>query len=201
VLLGGALLTAWWYRRHGSRTGIEGRVGPALVAATLFLLAYVVLGLLPFGRLFLWPLWQSDRTALLVIAVGLLALSWQERSRKLAIIAGLFTASAVLATTYNVENIAFQLGWDPFAQHTDQLRFRQLPALVLPAVILLGGALVAAPWSRRVEKGYEGNRPRTWVRITKAGRQAVAAEMAALQALVRRHETATDHPGAALLQP
>lgn len=39
-----------------------------------------------------------------------------------------------------------------------------------------------------VEKGYEGRRPRTWVRITKAGRAALAAEMAALGALVRRHE-------------
>jgi DNA-binding MarR family transcriptional regulator len=41
-----------------------------------------------------------------------------------------------------------------------------------------------------VEKGYEGKRPRTWVSITPAGRKALAAEMAALGALVRRHESA-----------
>src|SRR5829696_695225 len=35
VLLGGALLTVWWYRRCGRRIGIEGRVEPAVVAATL----------------------------------------------------------------------------------------------------------------------------------------------------------------------
>jgi DNA-binding MarR family transcriptional regulator len=40
----------------------------------------------------------------------------------------------------------------------------------------------------RVEKGYEGKRPRTWVSITKEGRDALAAEMAALTELVRDHE-------------
>lgn len=39
----------------------------------------------------------------------------------------------------------------------------------------------------RVEKGYEGRRPRTWVRITGKGRTALAAELAALTELVRRH--------------
>ena len=40
----------------------------------------------------------------------------------------------------------------------------------------------------QVEKGYEGRRPRTWVSITRDGRAALAAEMAALTALVRDHE-------------
>ena len=39
----------------------------------------------------------------------------------------------------------------------------------------------------QVEKGYEGRRPRTWVRITAGGRAALAAELAALTELVRRH--------------
>jgi DNA-binding MarR family transcriptional regulator len=39
----------------------------------------------------------------------------------------------------------------------------------------------------QVEKGYEGRRPRTWVRITGTGRAALAAEVAALAELVRRH--------------
>lgn len=37
-----------------------------------------------------------------------------------------------------------------------------------------------------VHKGYEGKRPRTWVRITDGGRTALAKEMAALRALVTR---------------
>jgi DNA-binding MarR family transcriptional regulator len=39
----------------------------------------------------------------------------------------------------------------------------------------------------QVEKGYEGRRPRTWVSITRQGRAALAAEMAALTELVREH--------------
>lgn len=39
----------------------------------------------------------------------------------------------------------------------------------------------------RVEKGYEGRRPRTWVGITSTGRAALAAEVATLAELVRRH--------------
>ena len=41
----------------------------------------------------------------------------------------------------------------------------------------------------QVEKGYEGRRPRTWVRITGQGRAALGAELAALTELVRRHGT------------
>lgn len=40
-----------------------------------------------------------------------------------------------------------------------------------------------------VEKGYAGRRPRTWVRITSRGRAALAAELATLTELVRRHAT------------
>ncbi|NUT46247.1 MAG: transcriptional regulator [Saccharothrix sp.] len=40
----------------------------------------------------------------------------------------------------------------------------------------------------RVEKGYEGKRPRTWVSITAVGRKALAREMAALRALLDRHD-------------
>jgi len=39
----------------------------------------------------------------------------------------------------------------------------------------------------KVEKGYKGRRPRTWVRITGSGRAALAAELATLTELVRRH--------------
>jgi DNA-binding MarR family transcriptional regulator len=40
-----------------------------------------------------------------------------------------------------------------------------------------------------VEKGYEGKRPRTWVKITKAGKKALSAEIEALRSLVRRVES------------
>ncbi len=41
----------------------------------------------------------------------------------------------------------------------------------------------------KVDKGYEGKRPRTWVSITSDGRAALAAELAALTELLRRHRT------------
>jgi DNA-binding MarR family transcriptional regulator len=40
----------------------------------------------------------------------------------------------------------------------------------------------------QVWKGYEGRRPRTWVKITPEGRTALKAEIAALTELVRRHD-------------
>jgi DNA-binding transcriptional ArsR family regulator len=43
-----------------------------------------------------------------------------------------------------------------------------------------------------VDKGYAGRRPRTWVRITRQGRAALAAELAALTELVRRHQAGPD---------
>jgi DNA-binding MarR family transcriptional regulator len=43
-----------------------------------------------------------------------------------------------------------------------------------------------------VEKGYAGRRPRTWVRITAQGRAALAAELATLTELLRRHTTSRD---------
>jgi DNA-binding MarR family transcriptional regulator len=42
-----------------------------------------------------------------------------------------------------------------------------------------------------VEKGYAGRRPRTWVHITRAGRHALAAELATLATLVTGHRAVT----------
>ena len=39
----------------------------------------------------------------------------------------------------------------------------------------------------QVSKGYEGRRPRTWIKITSDGRSALAAELAALTELLHRH--------------
>lgn len=47
----------------------------------------------------------------------------------------------------------------------------------------------------KVDKGYQGRRPRTWVRITRRGRSALGAELATLAELARRH-AAADTPSA-----
>ncbi|PZG01557.1 winged helix-turn-helix domain-containing protein [Micromonospora deserti] len=46
----------------------------------------------------------------------------------------------------------------------------------------------------QVTKGYEGRRPCTWLRLTRQGRAALHAEVAALEQLVSRIRTATDQP-------
>jgi hypothetical protein len=138
ALLGGALLTVWWYRRRGSQVGIESRTGPALVAGTLFLMAYLVLGTIPGVPALLGPLWVRDFTALLVVAAGLLALAWQERSTGLGVTAAVFAATAIYANAFLVSSVAYRFGWDvPFELHL-------VPNLLLPAVVLLTGGVVAA---------------------------------------------------------
>ncbi|MGI5145961.1 winged helix-turn-helix domain-containing protein [Plantactinospora sp. CA-294935] len=48
----------------------------------------------------------------------------------------------------------------------------------------------------RVIKGYEGRRPCTWLRLTRQGRAALRAEVAALEQLVSRLRNATAEPDA-----
>jgi DNA-binding MarR family transcriptional regulator len=43
----------------------------------------------------------------------------------------------------------------------------------------------------RVEKGFEGRRPRTWVSATRAGRTALTVELNALRDLISRVEDGT----------
>jgi DNA-binding MarR family transcriptional regulator len=44
----------------------------------------------------------------------------------------------------------------------------------------------------RIDKGYEGKRPRTWASITAPGRQAFRAEISSLKRLVARFESISD---------
>jgi hypothetical protein len=39
-----------------------------------------------------------------------------------------------------------------------------------------------------IEKGYEGRRGRTWIQLTRTGRQALHDEIAALKTLIQRLE-------------
>ncbi|MGI8418808.1 MAG: winged helix-turn-helix domain-containing protein [Nakamurella sp.] len=45
-----------------------------------------------------------------------------------------------------------------------------------------------------IEKGYQGRRPRTWVMITQAGRQAYRSEMIVLRSLVALADAAPSEP-------
>lgn len=77
---------------------------------------------------------------LLVIALGLIGLAWQERSRQLGVISAAFAGAAVLANLYNLGNVFYHLGI--FARWEDE-RTMAFMNLVLPGAILVVGGLVA----------------------------------------------------------
>jgi hypothetical protein len=93
-------------------------------------------------------------SALLVIAAGLLALAWLERSVLLGVVSALFTLAAIPATTMiNVPlgpvdpaGLFWHLGWH--GDYTDT-RLYALQQLLLPAAVLLVGGGVAAVRARR----------------------------------------------------
>jgi hypothetical protein len=154
ALLGGLLLTLLWYRWHGRRAGVATPArGYIIVTAALTLLAVLIpllsrLGNPPWlGRLgVLWPgdLMIRGTFPFVIIALGLWALAWAERSRALALVAALYTGCALLSSLYNTENILFRLGWNPATAY--QWNLTSLPNVLLPALVLLlaGGAAFAA---------------------------------------------------------
>jgi DNA-binding MarR family transcriptional regulator len=44
----------------------------------------------------------------------------------------------------------------------------------------------------RIDKGYDGKRPRTWVQLTKDGKKALHDEISTLKALIRQVEAPND---------
>lgn len=149
ALIIGGLLTVWWYRRRGRRIGPQSAGAVAVVTAAVAVAAVAVLGFTPIA----WIGWPLDRGygATLIIAAGLIALARVDRSHVLIGIAAAYTGAALLANLYNVENVLFDLGWDPWTAHPDQARFTPLPNLLLPGLVLLlaGAATGLAAFLRR----------------------------------------------------
>lgn len=75
---------------------------------------------------------------LLVIGVGLLGLAWAERGVGCAVVAVLFTAAALLANLYDMENIFYQV-----FGFTENMTLIALYGLVVPGSVLLVGGVVA----------------------------------------------------------
>jgi hypothetical protein len=147
ALLGGLLLTLLWYRRHARRVGLQTPArGYVITLAVLTLLALLV-PLLP-PRLWFWPsdLVVRGTFPFVIIAAGLWALAWAERSRALAAVAAVFTGAALLASLYNVENLVFRLGWRPGPSDLD---LTSLPNVLLPALVLLAAGAGAFAVQRR----------------------------------------------------
>lgn len=143
ALVAGYLLTVLWYwrsaRRAGVRTPSRGYLITGVVLTVLAVALPPLSRALP-GLLTLWApfgdAWVRGTLAFLIIAVGLWVLARAERSPGLAVIALTYTAAALLASLYNVENLLFRLGWNP-ADSRFGWDWSVLPDILLPALVLL----------------------------------------------------------------
>ena len=147
ALLGGLLLTLLWYRRNAGRVGLATPArGYVVTTGVLTVLALVIppLSQVRSPRWLSWlqylqVLWPGDLVLrgtfpFVIIAAGLWVLAWAERSRALTVIAAVYTATALLASLYNIENVLFRLGWNPSGSDWS---LTSLPNVLLPALVLL----------------------------------------------------------------
>jgi len=160
ALLGGLLLTLLWYRWNARRVGLATPArGYLLTTAALTALALVIPPLSqlrsPRWLQHLQVLWPGDLVLrgtfpFVIIAAGLWVLAWAERSRALALIAAVYTGTALLASLYNIENVLFRLGWNPSG---NDWSLTSLPNVLLPAFVLLatgaGAFAVQRPYRAR----------------------------------------------------
>jgi len=156
ALLAGLLLTLLWYRRNARRVGLQTPArGYLITVAVLTALALVIPPLSgvrsPHWLQHLQVLWPGDLVVrgtfpFVIIAVGLWVLAWAERSRALAVIAAVYTGTALLASLYDVENLLFLLGWNPGPGEWD---LTSLPNVLLPALVLLAAGAGAFAVQRR----------------------------------------------------
>jgi hypothetical protein len=156
ALLAGLLLTLLWYRWNARRVGLQTPARASVVTvATLTVLALVIplLSQLrsPSWLHFLGAAWPGDLVIrgtfpFVIIAAGLWVLAWAERSRALAVIAAVYTATALLASLYDIENVLFRLGWNPAGQDWS---LTSLPNVLLPAFVLLVAGAGAFTAQRR----------------------------------------------------
>jgi hypothetical protein len=159
ALLAGLLLTLLWYRRNARRVGLQTPARGFVITVAVLTVLAVVIPLLSQVRSPHWlswlqyvhVLWPGDLVLrgtfpFVIIAVGLWVLAWAERSRALAVIAAVYTATALLSSLYNTENILFRFGWSPTGTHWS---LTSLPNVLLPALVLLAAGAGAFAVQRR----------------------------------------------------
>jgi hypothetical protein len=147
AILAGLALTWQWYRRRGRRAGLVTSARGYVIAGAVLVLLTLGLSLMPAGM----PLLPGDLIIrgtfpFVIIALGLWVLARAERSWGLLAIAAVYTAAALVASLYDIENVLFRLGWNPYQTGGFAERLTTLPNVLLPALILLvagGGAFLA----------------------------------------------------------
>lgn len=130
----GYLVTLWYYQFRSVYTGVMSRIGPFIWSGLGLVLAATA------GYfLYLLPTTYHGTLALIVLAGGLHVLAWLERSWLLEVFAVFFTAIALLANFYDLENV-ISLGWYS----------NTLPNILIPGLVLtLAGILFRATGYRR----------------------------------------------------
>jgi hypothetical protein len=159
ALLAGLLLTLLWYRRNAHQVGLQTPARGYLI--TVAVLTGLALLIPPLSQVrsphwlgwlqHLQALWPGDLVVrgtfpFIIIAVGLWALAWAERSLALAGIAAVYTGTALLASLYDIENLLPRLGWNPALGQGD---LASLPNVLLPALVLLAAGAGAYAVQRR----------------------------------------------------
>ena len=155
AILIGVVLTALWYRWHGSRAGLRtparGFLITGLVLGELILLIPLLLG--QARSLAISRLVHNTHQAgpLVIIAVLLWTLAWAERSRTLAIITGCFLVVALITTGLTNGGL---IGGSTGAATTTLAAARLLGA-VPGLILLIAGAVM---WLRaRQLRGRSGD--------------------------------------------
>ena len=140
ALVSGLGLTGWWYSRHGARVG--GRTpSPWFLLAALVITTALIVVPFPFAILTI-----RGTFPILIIAISVWLLAGAERSAGLSVVAIVFTAAALLADLYNVENI-LPAGWAEFLS-----RYTSVPGVLLPALVLLVAGGIAFLQQRAASK-------------------------------------------------
>jgi hypothetical protein len=142
ALIGGFLVSLWWYRRHARRAGVQtptrayakvGLIGVLVGLALGPVLRWLSAGawnpISDISRVLLWPvfvLFGMGIVPLAVIGIGLLVLARLERSRVLAVVAGAVLGALLLGPVYvNTFFIESPYGY--------------LPVVIVPGLVLLAG--------------------------------------------------------------
>ena len=145
ALLLGALVTALWYSWHAAVTGVATGVRGTVAIWVAGALVLTAVSIASFELVFrAWPATNRGTSGLLVVAVGLVALAWVERSWLLAAICVVYTFAACIGVFYNPENQLFPILTD-LGVSDQSLPYNDAGTInvLLPGVVLILGGLVA----------------------------------------------------------
>lgn len=136
IFVGIALVVGFYWVRARS-SGVVGRIWPFATAGIgLLVVAVASRGWITFK--IPADFWIRGMQALLVIAVGLIALAVTERSRAFLLYVAGFFGIALLSCLYDVSNLFVRLGIGSNWNGNDEA----LPNLILPGLYLLIGGIV-----------------------------------------------------------